>query len=241
MLDDRAILACREATGRPGVRVHLLRILSSARPLGRALRELSLGARRHRIPSSSGRSGGSGAASEPRPSETPAGAPPVDVHDDTHLLHVVRMALRDQLKTADLAGAGYTRPYRSRSARPGRRGHWVCPPPQAAEFLLKQIRVNPADRDTLLRQVHHVARHGDKKATAELVSLVRQGPRRSAERLALLARFSGGRRSGASRWTPRCGRRPPPFAGRCWPSKPCRSDRDRDRSGPRVPACRADS
>ena len=81
--------------------------------------------------------------------------------DDTHLLHVVRMALREQLRPAvswqGLAGAGLSeRDMRAiADIAPG------VPSREAAAFLLGHVQHNPEPRANQLRYVYHVARYGD--------------------------------------------------------------------------------
>jgi putative heme-binding domain-containing protein len=79
--------------------------------------------------------------------------------EDTHLLHMVRMALRDQLRPAEtwkhLEGVKL-------SKQDARALADVCPgvpSPEAAHYLLAHIQRYPEGRANLLRYVHHIARH----------------------------------------------------------------------------------
>lgn len=82
-------------------------------------------------------------------------------NDDTHLVHVVRMALRDQLLTDDGWAAVESTPLNDREegdladVAPG------VPTPRAARFLMSHLaRVNDPPQ-TRARFVHHIARYGD--------------------------------------------------------------------------------
>jgi putative heme-binding domain-containing protein len=93
--------------------------------------------------------------------------------DDTHLLHVVRMALRDQLlpaaNWAKLAPAVRS----ERDARAVADVSLGVPSGEAADYLMKHLRRYPESGDMLARSVHHVARYGDKAATKDLLAFVR--------------------------------------------------------------------
>ena len=112
--------------------------------------------------------------------------------DDSHLLHVVRMALRDQLKTAEIWPRLETLDLSARDRRDLADVALGVPSPQAAEFLLKQIRLKPESQDVLLRQIHHVARHGGGGSAARLVAIARADHRSPADRLALFRAIQQG-------------------------------------------------
>jgi putative heme-binding domain-containing protein len=84
--------------------------------------------------------------------------------DDTHLIHVARMALRDQLRDGDawkrLAALDLTDRDHADIAdvAPG------VPSAEAARFLAEHIRQKSEPTDRLERYVHHVARRGDESA-----------------------------------------------------------------------------
>src|SRR5262249_52338563 len=82
---------------------------------------------------------------------------------DTHLLHMARMALRNQLRPE----ATWKQVRETKWAEADARALAdVCPgvpSAEAAHFLLAHIERWPEGRDTLVRYVHHIARH----ATAE--------------------------------------------------------------------------
>jgi putative heme-binding domain-containing protein len=93
--------------------------------------------------------------------------------DDTHLLHVVRMALRDQLRPAaaydHLPRDGWT----ERDARAIADVSLGVPSPAAAAYLLHHLEKYREGDDRLLDYVHHVARFGDKTTTTGLVRFAR--------------------------------------------------------------------
>jgi putative heme-binding domain-containing protein len=92
---------------------------------------------------------------------------------DTHLLHVVRMALRDQLRWADawpqLAGEAWN----ERDRRAISDVSLGVPSAEAAAFLLHHLKKYAEPADKLSRSVHHIARHGSKAVTNELLAFVR--------------------------------------------------------------------
>ena len=97
--------------------------------------------------------------------------------EDTHLLHVVKMALRNQL----LAPGGY-------KAAPGGEDkaawqewdyRWTAevslgvPTVDSARYLLGHIRRWPEPRDWLVKFVRHIARHGDQATDDALLQFAR--------------------------------------------------------------------
>jgi putative heme-binding domain-containing protein len=93
--------------------------------------------------------------------------------EDTHLLHVVRIALRDQLLDAS---AWSKLPLASWPERDGRAIADVAlgvRSAEAAAFLLDHLRRYPEGQDRLQDVVHHIARHGAAPVTASLLSFIR--------------------------------------------------------------------
>jgi putative heme-binding domain-containing protein len=99
--------------------------------------------------------------------------------DDTHLLHVLRMSLRNQLrdeatlteftdKTWDRADP---EPHILAEAALG------VPTPFAATFLMRHLRTFGERDNVLLNCVHHIARHGDEQAMNRLLLFVRRQDR----------------------------------------------------------------
>jgi putative heme-binding domain-containing protein len=92
---------------------------------------------------------------------------------DTHLLHVVRMALRNQLRPAEtwrrLAGAKW-------SAADARALADVClgvRSPEAAHFLVGHVQTAALPDGDLTRFAHAIARHGDAQDVKALVTFCR--------------------------------------------------------------------
>jgi putative heme-binding domain-containing protein len=93
--------------------------------------------------------------------------------DDTHLVHTVRMALREQLRPDS---AWQQLPLSSLNEADARAVADVCtgvPSAAAAGFLLQHINRWPEGRDTLARYVHHIARYGGGDTEAALLAFVR--------------------------------------------------------------------
>lgn len=93
--------------------------------------------------------------------------------DDTHLLHVVRMALRDHLIPAGIMEAVTAQHWEMRDARALADVALGAPTPQAAEFLLAQLRTGPTNRDRWPDLIHHVARHGGPATAMPLLEIAR--------------------------------------------------------------------
>src|SRR5262249_29948754 len=89
---------------------------------------------------------------------------------DTHLLHVVRMALRNQLTSADvwerLALAQASKRDKAALADVS----LGTSSPKAAAFLLAYLQERPALDDLGLRFVHHIVRHGDGAADQDVLA-----------------------------------------------------------------------
>jgi putative membrane-bound dehydrogenase-like protein len=106
--------------------------------------------------------------------------------DDTHLIHVVRMALRDQLKTAGiwakLESLNLTESDRRDIADVATGVHDV----DAAAFLLAHLKQGDEPQDRLLRFAHHIARYGAPTAMPELIALAESAKRGPAQQLELL-------------------------------------------------------
>ena len=93
--------------------------------------------------------------------------------DDTHLMYVVRMALRDQLRTADgwktLMGEGLS----ERDARAIADVSLGVPSKESAAFLMHHLRKYDEKEDVLMRMVQHIARYGDESSTTDLLAFAR--------------------------------------------------------------------
>jgi putative heme-binding domain-containing protein len=93
--------------------------------------------------------------------------------DDTHLLHVVRMALRDQLLSADSWKTLAAQSVDKRDARAIADVSLGVPTTEAAAYLMRHLQKYGEEGDLLLRDVQHIARYGDDATTKELLAFTR--------------------------------------------------------------------
>ncbi len=173
VLDDETLTAAAKDR-EPGVRVHAQRVLSERGRLTESQRKravAALGDKDAHVRRAAADALGRHPDSENvRPlldlrRSVPAG--------DTHLLHVVRMALRDQLRPAEtwskLAGQEWSEVDARALAdvAPG------VPSAEAAAYLLAHLRRYPETGERLAAYVHHVARRGAGDPTKALLAFVR--------------------------------------------------------------------
>ena len=112
--------------------------------------------------------------------------------DDTHLIHVARMALRDQL----LESAIWPQIDKLALGERDRRDiadvatgvHSV----EAAAFLLNQIKQLEYPQGTLVRFVHHISRYGGQEATRNLAEVASPQKHTPPQRLELLKAIQQG-------------------------------------------------
>ncbi len=113
--------------------------------------------------------------------------------DDTHLLHVARMALRDQLLPAGTYDTLSALNANEREARALAEISLGVPNADAADYLLRHLERHGEGGDRLLKAVHHAARYGGAVTTARLVEFARQyRPDRLRRQAALLRAFERG-------------------------------------------------
>jgi putative heme-binding domain-containing protein len=93
--------------------------------------------------------------------------------DDTHLLHVVRMALRDQLRSAESWAIVAEKVRDERDARTVADVSLGVPSAEAAAYLMRYLRKYAEAGDMLTRAVQHIARYGKESATEELLAFAR--------------------------------------------------------------------
>jgi putative heme-binding domain-containing protein len=112
--------------------------------------------------------------------------------DDTHLIHVARMALRDQLKTngiwSKVEAINLTELDRRDIADVATGVHDAG----AAAFLLSHLTKRDEPQDRLLRFAHHIARYGVPAAMPALVALAESAKRPPAQQLELLKTIQQG-------------------------------------------------
>ena len=97
--------------------------------------------------------------------------------DDTHLLHVARIALRDQLKTADVWNGLDTLALSERDRRDIADVAMGVHSPESAAYLLGYLGNHEEGPETWVRYVHHIARYATPDRIDGLADLVRRaGP-----------------------------------------------------------------
>jgi len=106
--------------------------------------------------------------------------------DDTHLIHVARMALRDQLKTADTWSKLGSLNLSERDLRDVADVATGVHSPEAAAFLLAHLGKYDEPQDRLLRFAHHIARYGVPASMPTLVGLAESAKRGPVQQLELL-------------------------------------------------------
>jgi putative heme-binding domain-containing protein len=110
--------------------------------------------------------------------------------DDTHLIHVVRMALRDSLRPADS--------WKAVASLPDDRKAIIAdvalgvPTPESADFLLAQMKGKVPPGNATLNVVRHVARYGAPPVTDSLLALMRQGGAASERQFQLFRAYEQG-------------------------------------------------
>src|SRR5262249_19132724 len=93
--------------------------------------------------------------------------------DDTHLIHVVRMALRNQFLEPPAWGRLEELHLSERDASDIADVSTGVPSAEAAAYLLRRLDRTQEPQARVLQQVHHVARFGDPAAVDGLLAYVR--------------------------------------------------------------------
>jgi putative heme-binding domain-containing protein len=94
--------------------------------------------------------------------------------DDTHLLYVVRVALRNQLLPAETWAKLPIASWSEKNLSAVADVSAGVPSAEAADFLMAHLlRRYPAGRDDLLRYIHHIARYGTEAKVTALVEFAR--------------------------------------------------------------------
>ncbi len=155
-----------------GVRVHVQHILAELSTYNETLRHLSFDALRDADPQVK-RAAADALGRHPAPENL---RPLLDLRElipaeDTHLLHVTRMSLRDQL----LAPGAWEQVanLKNPEAQAIADVSLGVPNAQAAHYLLGYVKTSTNNADWVTRFVHHIARFGDAPTTAGLLSFVR--------------------------------------------------------------------
>jgi putative heme-binding domain-containing protein len=173
-LDDATLaMAARESD--KGLRVHSMRILAERPSYNEPLHQLVIAGLRDPDPLVR-RCAADALGRHPTPANI---RPLLDLYhqvppDDTHLLHVVRMALRDQVRADSAWDQLLTLRWHQRDARaiadvaPG------VPGPASAAFLLEHLDQFPETRANQLRYVNHIARYAAEGSLPDLVLFARR-------------------------------------------------------------------
>jgi putative heme-binding domain-containing protein len=157
-----------------GVRVHAMRVLAERPALSPALQGLAGAALKDGNPFVQ-RAAAEALGRHPSPANL---RPLLDLRHavppaDTHLLHVVRMALRDNLRPASAWDHLPVAPWTEPDARAVADVAVGVPSAEAAAYLLAHLRRLPEEGARLAHYVHHVARYGSPKAEKALLVLAR--------------------------------------------------------------------
>ena len=171
-LDDATLLACADDADRE-LRVHSLKVLLERPELARPVHEAALAATRDADPfvrrAAAEALGAHPELANIRPLLALRQSSPAD---DNHLIHVARMALRDQLKTADtwkgLETLGLSERDRGDIADVAMGVH----SPEAAAYLLGYLGKYGESPENWLRYVHHIARYAAAERIDGLAELV---------------------------------------------------------------------
>ncbi len=112
--------------------------------------------------------------------------------DDSHLIHVVRMALRDQLLESDVWGPLAKLELSERDRRDIADVTTGVHSVEAAAFLLEQITQLEFPQETLTRFIHHIARYGAKDRASKLTAFANPQKKTPAQRLEILKAIQQG-------------------------------------------------
>ncbi len=174
-LKDDALVKAAKHKDR-GVRVHLQRVLSERARLTSKQHDLALAALKD---ADANVQRAAADALGRHPDAVKNLRPLLDLrhtvpNEDTHLLHVVRMALRDQLRSSDswpqLAGQAWNERDRQAIADVA----LGVPSAEAAAYLMAHLQRHEVQGDMRARSVHHIARYGSKGMTEQVLDFVRR-------------------------------------------------------------------
>ena len=192
-LDDPLLLGVVEPPVSPTVQVHALKVLVDRAALPPVLQTFALRS-----------------ITDPNPHVRRAAAEVLGAHadfdhirpllalrqstaaEDTHLMHVARMALRDQFKNKEVWSRLEALTLNARDRADVADVAVAVPTAEAAAFLLAHIQndeVSPANTN---RYIHHVARYGPRESVPALLGLAQAGDRSRADRIGLLRMIQQG-------------------------------------------------
>jgi putative heme-binding domain-containing protein len=171
---DEQTLAQVAKDGRAPVRVHVMRILAERAKLPAKERDLVLAGLKDEDPFVR-RCAAEALGRHPAPENV---RPLLDLrHDvpeeDTHLLHVVRMALRDQFRPEKAWEQVPRSSWTEADARAVADVAAGTPNLGSAQFLLQHLRAVQENRDNQVRYAHHTARYGSAETDEQLLGFLR--------------------------------------------------------------------
>ncbi len=193
VLDDRELEAAANDPD-PGVRVHAMRVLAEQPTLSPTRERLAVTGLRDTDPNVQ-RAAADALGTHPDPGHVRPllNLRPKIAADDTHLLHVVRMALRNQFRPA---GALARLPAASLNEADARAVADVVPgvhTMEAANFLLRYLEKYPETPANQIRYAKHIARYGtDAVAKNLLLALRKMHPENPKHQVALFRAFQEG-------------------------------------------------
>jgi putative heme-binding domain-containing protein len=171
---DEATLKNASADPRREVRVHVMRVLSETSPLSGPLHELALAGLRDSDPFVK-RAAADALGRHPDRANI---RPLLDLRrsassNDTHLVHVVRMALRDQLRPDSAWSFLEDLTLSERDARDVADVAVGVPTAEAARYLLRHVEHFAEPHGVQVRYIHHVARYGAGGSERALEAFIR--------------------------------------------------------------------
>jgi len=112
--------------------------------------------------------------------------------EDSHLLYVARMALRDQLKPATAWPGLAALPLNDQDRADLADVAVAVPDERASAYLLAHFQTFPESPDNVKRYVHHVARHGETSALPTLIAFAGGRDEAPSARLELVKEIQQG-------------------------------------------------
>jgi putative heme-binding domain-containing protein len=192
-LGDEALLVLAQGKADRELRVHALKVMVERRELSGPLRDLAI-ARLSDADPFVRRAAADVLGAHPQPENikpllalwqaTPA--------EDTHLVHVARMALRDQFRQPDTWARLQALNVTERDRRDIADVATGVPSPEAATFMLAHLLGGGESAEKLVRFMHHIARYGARGSTTGLLQVVESAGRGPAEKLVLLRMIQRG-------------------------------------------------
>lgn len=187
LINEELLLSVAESTDDPMVLAHCLRILFDRPSLPPRLETFALGLIEDENPNLRRAAAEVlGAHADPEHLRPLLRLRQETVAEDDHLIHVARIALRDQLKRDDVWARLDALMLNQTDLDDLADVAVAVPSPQAAAFLLSRMRKTEQNLNNLARYIHHVARYGDGEPTEALLDIANAGNRSPDDRLPLL-------------------------------------------------------